>query len=38
MRGVREEHLTTVTPFWRGTHEQEPELRRESETRAAVGW
>lgn len=39
MRGVREEHSTTVTSFWRGTYEQEPELRREflSETRAAGG-
>lgn len=29
MRGVREEHSTTVTSFWRGTYEDEPELRRE---------
>ena len=39
MRGVREEHSTTVTSFWRGTYEQEPELRREflSEARGASG-
>ena len=29
MRGVREEHSTTVTSVWRGTYEDEPELRRE---------
>jgi len=29
MRGVREEHSTTVTTFWRGSYGEEPELRRE---------
>ena len=29
MRGVREEQSRTVTSFWRGAYEDEPELRRE---------
>lgn len=29
MRGVREEQSRTVTTFWRGTFESDPELRRE---------
>jgi GTP cyclohydrolase I len=35
MRGVREEHSKTVTTFWRGTFDTDPELRREflAETR-----
>jgi GTP cyclohydrolase I len=35
MRGVREEHSKTVTTFWRGTFDADPELRREflAETR-----
>lgn len=35
MRGVREEQSKTVTTFWRGTFDDEPELRREflAETR-----
>ncbi len=39
MRGVREEHSSTVTSFWRGTYEDEPELRREflAEARGTVG-
>jgi len=39
MRGVREEHSSTVTSFWRGTYEDEPELRREflSQARGAAG-
>ena len=40
MRGVREEHSKTVTTFWRGTFDTDPELRREflAETRVpAVG-
>jgi GTP cyclohydrolase I len=28
MRGVREEHSSTWTSFWRGTYEEEPELRQ----------
>jgi GTP cyclohydrolase I len=28
MRGVREEGSSTLTSFWRGTYEQDPELRR----------
>ena len=40
MRGVREEHSKTVTTFWRGTFDTDPELRREflAETRVARGW
>ena len=30
MRGVREEHSKTVTTFWRGTFDTDPELRRSS--------
>jgi GTP cyclohydrolase I len=39
MRGVREEHSSTITSFWRGTYEDEPELRREflAEARRAAG-
>ncbi len=39
MRGVREEHSSTVTSFWRGTYEDEPELRQEflSQARGAAG-
>jgi GTP cyclohydrolase IA len=35
MRGVREEHSKTVTTFWRGIFDTDPELRREflAETR-----
>ena len=35
MRGVREEHSKTVTTFWRGTFDTDPELRQEflAETR-----
>ena len=29
MRGVREEHSRTVTTFWRGTYEENADLRRE---------
>jgi GTP cyclohydrolase I len=29
MRGVREERSRTITSFWRGTYETEPEMRRE---------
>jgi GTP cyclohydrolase I len=29
MRGVREERSRTSTSFWRGTYEQDPEMRRE---------
>ncbi|HZD80941.1 MAG TPA: GTP cyclohydrolase I [Actinomycetota bacterium] len=29
MRGVREEGSTTQTSFWRGTYEQDPDLRRD---------
>ena len=29
MRGVREEHSRTVTTFWRGAYEENPDLRRE---------
>lgn len=29
MRGVREEQSRTVTTFWRGTFDEEPEMRRE---------
>jgi GTP cyclohydrolase I len=29
MRGVREEQSRTVTTFWRGAYEKDPELRRE---------
>ena len=38
MRGVREEHSKTVTTFWRGTFDTDPELRREflAETRVAA--
>ena len=28
MRGVREEGSSTWTSFWRGTYEEDPELRR----------
>ncbi len=28
MRGVREEGSSTLTSFWRGTYEQDAELRR----------
>ncbi len=39
MRGVREEHSKTVTTFWRGSFDSDPELRREflTETRAGSG-
>jgi GTP cyclohydrolase I len=34
--GVREEHAQTVTSFWRGTFDTDPDLRHEflAETRA----
>ena len=29
MRGVREEHSKTLTSFWRGTYDADPDMRRE---------
>jgi GTP cyclohydrolase I len=39
MRGVREEQSKTVTSFWRGTFDEDPELRREflHEARGSCG-
>ena len=36
MRGVREEQSRTVTSFWRGCYEEEPEMRREFLAQAAA--
>ena len=40
MRGVREEHSQTVTPFWRGGYIEKPEMRREllEEVRSRTPW
>jgi GTP cyclohydrolase IA len=37
MRGVREERSRTTTSFWRGTYEDDPEMRREFLTVAQRG-
>ena len=29
MRGVREDHSRTITSFWRGNYESDPQLRTE---------